>query len=374
MIKSSNIIVKKIVYLLAITFCMQFNAIGQNVGIGTTTPLARLHVTDSSVLFSATGLIPATPGNTPISGTGRRMMWYPDKAAFRVGCAYETDWDMINIGNYSFASGLGTIASGEASVAMGESATASGFQSFAVGFGATASGSYSTSLGYITTASGQLSTAMGSFVTTNNQSGAFIIGDDGAGRSNAIYYNNSPNSMQMVFAGGYRLYTGSSASGVYMNGGDNSWSQISDSTKKEKILPVDGEELLGKISTFKLGTWNYKGQDPKIFRHYGPMAQDFHNAFGHDAVGTIGNDTLINQADFIGVSFTAIQALEKRTEKIEQQQQQISALQKQNETLLADNQKLQQQLQLLLSTVSTLGKKVQELATVQSSSNTIVKK
>jgi len=147
---------------------MQFNAIGQNVGIGTTTPLARLHVTDSSVLFSATGLIPATPGNTPISGTGRRMMWYPDKAAFRVGCAYETDWDMINIGNYSFASGLGTIASGEASVAMGESATASGFQSFAVGFGATASGSYSTSLGYITTASGQLSTAMGSFVTTNN--------------------------------------------------------------------------------------------------------------------------------------------------------------------------------------------------------------
>jgi len=180
--------------------------------------------------------------------------------------------------------------------------------------------------------------------------------------------------MQMVFAGGYRLYTGSSASGVYMNGGDNSWSQISDSTKKEKILPVDGEELLGKISTFKLGTWNYKGQDPKIFRHYGPMAQDFHNAFGHDAVGTIGNDTLINQADFLGVSFTAIQALEKRTEKIEQQQQQISALQKQNETLLADNQKLQQQLQLLLSTVSTLGKKVQELATVQSSSNTIVKK
>ena len=32
----------------------------QNVGIGTATPLARLHVTDSSVLFSAAGDIPAT--------------------------------------------------------------------------------------------------------------------------------------------------------------------------------------------------------------------------------------------------------------------------------------------------------------------------
>ena len=39
----------------------------QNVGIGTATPLARLHVTDSSVLFSAAGGIPATPHAPPIS-------------------------------------------------------------------------------------------------------------------------------------------------------------------------------------------------------------------------------------------------------------------------------------------------------------------
>ena len=55
------------------------------VGIGTTTPLARLHVTDSSVLFSAAGDTLTTPGNTSLSGEGRRMMWYADKAAFRVG-------------------------------------------------------------------------------------------------------------------------------------------------------------------------------------------------------------------------------------------------------------------------------------------------
>ena len=39
---------------------------GQYIGIGTTSPLARLHVTDSSVLFSAAGDVPALPHNTPL--------------------------------------------------------------------------------------------------------------------------------------------------------------------------------------------------------------------------------------------------------------------------------------------------------------------
>jgi hypothetical protein len=118
-----------------------------------------------------------------------------------------------------------------------------------------------------------------------------------------------------------------------MNGGDNSWSAISDSTKKEKKILVSGEDVLNKISKFKLYTWNYKGQDATKFRHYGPMAQDFHNAFGKDAIGTIGNDTLINQQDFLGVSFIAIQALEKRTEKVQQQQNEIDSLKSANNNL-----------------------------------------
>ncbi|MBC7626596.1 hypothetical protein, partial [Ferruginibacter sp.] len=101
------------------------------VGIGTTTPLARLHVIDSSVLFSATGDIPATAGNTPISGGGRRMMWYADKAAFRVGYVAFGDWDKDNVGNYSLATGYYTIASGDKSTALGYVTTASGFASTA---------------------------------------------------------------------------------------------------------------------------------------------------------------------------------------------------------------------------------------------------
>jgi len=52
------------------------------VGIGTTLPLARLHVADSSVLFSAIGNVTINPEAPPIQGAGRRMMWYVDKAAF----------------------------------------------------------------------------------------------------------------------------------------------------------------------------------------------------------------------------------------------------------------------------------------------------
>ena len=62
----------------------------------------------------------------------------------------------------------------------------------------------------------------------------------------------------------------------------------SDKTKKENFQPVDGEAVLGKIRGFELSSWNFIGHDPKEFRHYGPMAQDFFAAFGQDGVGQIG--------------------------------------------------------------------------------------
>jgi len=175
----------------------------------------------------------------------------------------------------------------------------------------------------------------------------------------------------MIFSGGYQLFTSQTGAGVYMNPGDNSWSGSCDSTKKENKIPVDGEDFLHKISAFKLSTWNYKGQDPAKFRHYGPMAQDFHNAFGKDALGTIGCDTLINQQDFLGVSFIAIQALEKRTEKIEALQKQNVSLQQQLDALQQNNLALQEQMQSLLNSVATLNKQVQTLAANTSNQNTI---
>jgi uncharacterized small protein (DUF1192 family) len=121
--------------------------------------------------------------------------------------------------------------------------------------------------------------------------------------------------MAMRFNGGYYFISSNSGAdiGVQLPGGSNSWAVISDVRKKENFLPVNAESVLEKIASLPLTTWNYKTQDPKQFRHYGPMAQDFYAAFGTDAMGSIGCDTLINQQDLLGVNLIAVQALEKRT-------------------------------------------------------------
>jgi len=108
--------------------------------------------------------------------------------------------------------------------------------------------------------------------------------------------------------------------------GQVAFTASSDKTKKENFEPVDGEQVLGKIRDFELTSWNFIGHDPKEFRHYGPMAQDFFAAFGHDAVGQIGTETTINSGDMAGILMIAVQALEKRTAELKQKEAQIAAM------------------------------------------------
>jgi len=317
-----------------------YNSNSGNIGISETTPTAELHVggTDG---FLVEGTY--SSGTIPTTGAGTRMMFYPNKAAFRVGYVGSTQWDDANIGDYSVAMGYSTTASGDFSTAMGNSTTASGAHSTAMGNGTTASASrstamgygttasggystamghnttasepYSTAMGYYTTASGYYSTAMGNSVSTNGKQGSFIIGD----KSTTTVTNcGSINQMMMRFANGYTFYTNSVLSaGVTLSAGGSSWSSVSDSTKKENILLADGEYFLNSISKLRLGSWNYKEQDAKDFRHYGPMAQEIFYYFGKDEYGTIGCDTLLTTADMDGIMMIALQALEVRSKKLD---------------------------------------------------------
>ncbi|GGM76841.1 hypothetical protein GCM10010967_05570 [Dyadobacter beijingensis] len=154
---------------------------------------------------------------------------------------------------------------------------------------------------------------MGQQVGTNGKSGSFVFGD----YTNISTKNDANNQMMMRFTGGYKLYANDNANiGVELKHNQNSWSVLSDVRRKENFAPVNGEDFLNKINAMNLTSWNYKGQDPKQFRHYGPMAQDFYKAFGQDAYGTVGSDTTINQADFDGVNLIAIQALIRRMEQM----------------------------------------------------------
>lgn len=207
------------------------------------------------------------PPSAPISGAGTRLMWIPSRSAFRVGTVegwpWSGYWDAANIGLFSFATGYNIRASGRASTAMGSSTTASGFASTAIGHGTTASGFASTAMGYYTTASGDLSTAMGSAVT-NNQPGSFIVGDNDP-RNQGTTHVGLSNQFVARFANGYYLMTCGNTgngyptsdnvrTGIWAGTGANAWSAISDSTKKEKHQPIDGEGLLHKIAQFKLTT------------------------------------------------------------------------------------------------------------------------
>src|SRR6185312_10094730 len=108
--------------------------------------------------------------------------------------------------------------------------------------------------------------------------------------------------------------------------GQVAYTFTSDRNKKENFIPVDGEAVLEKIRGFELTSWNFIGHDPKEFRHYGPMAQDFFAAFGHDGVGQIGTETTINSGDMAGILMIAVQALEKRTAELKQKEAQIAEL------------------------------------------------
>ncbi len=98
---------------------------------------------------------------------------------------------------------------------------------------------------------------------------------------------------------------------------------ISDKTKKENFQPVDGEEVLSKLRSLEIPSWNLIGQNPEKFRHYGPMAQDFFAAFGKDDVGTIGTPTTINTSDLAGILMIAVQRLEERNVELRARVEQL---------------------------------------------------
>jgi hypothetical protein len=317
-----------------------------------------------------------------VAGTGTRLIWYPKKAAFRTGGATGSSWDDANIGDYSVAMGANTKASATASIALGSATVASGNYSTALGNNTTASGDESfaggshttasawksialggdswgsatgsVAIGDHVTASGTYSTALGTHASTNGKTGAFVIGDNS---TNTDLTTGSNNCFKARFAGGYDLYSNSGMTlGVTLAANGTSWATLSDSSKKTNHHSVNGEDMLASFSTLRLGSWNYKADNDPMHRHYGPMAQEWFSAFGHDGVGTVGNDTTLSSSDVDGVLAIAIKALEARTaalrgktqelaslkQELTQLKHQVSSLQESNAVLTAQTSAMQE--------------------------------
>ncbi len=252
--------------------------------------------------------------------------------------------------SHAFAAGNSNTVSGQHGVAMGNNNTASAYSTVAIGDHSRASASAAVAIGNQAVASGPGSYAIGNLVNTNSKTGAWCIGDFSSPTVAMSAQNN--NEMNMRFAGGYKLYSDANTTvGAYLMPGSSSWDVISDRRKKENFRTVNGEDFLKSIRNMELTSWNYIGQDAKTRRHYGPMAQDFYAAFGHDGTGTIGNDTTISSSDFDGVNLIAIQALEKRT----------ADLKAENAKLKTDKEQLETKLSVLEAQVTDMVQRVAQL-------------
>jgi hypothetical protein len=183
----------------------------------------------------------------------------------------------------------------------------------------------------------QGSQAVGRFTTTNNSYGSVLVLQNTAaspiylGAINFETTNSTPGQIgylgndEMAFRVGGTERMRLTVAGMTLNG---TLSQSSDRNVKEDFAGVDAQQVLEKVAALPLQSWSYTNR-PGV-KHVGPMAQDFHAAFGLN--GT--DDKHIATVDADGVALAAIQGLNQKLEQqlqqkdaeLQSQQQQIGAL------------------------------------------------
>ena len=144
---------------------------------------------------------------------------------------------------------------------------------------------------------------------------AIVISSDG----NVGIGNSSPGQLLTVGSGG-----------AYCNG--TTWVNGSDRASKEGFTAIDPAEVLKKVAALPISEWQYKAAPDQA--HIGPMAQDFHAAFGLNGA----DDKHISTVDEGGVALAAIQGL--------------------NEKLETENADLKHQLEALKQVVNALQEKI----------------
>jgi hypothetical protein len=159
--------------------------------------------------------------------------------------------------------------------------------------------------GYDNEANGQDSFAAGVRAKANHE-GAFVW--------NSVFNSATSSTNAYSFTarapGGVRFLSASSGTttGVILAANGTSWASLSDSNAKTDIEPVNAREVLKKVAALPVTSWHYKHDRGR--RYIGPMAQDFHAAFGLGA-----DDKTITTLDTDGVTLAAIKGLVEELEE-----------------------------------------------------------
>jgi hypothetical protein len=221
-----------------------------------------------------------------------------------------------------------TAAEAHATVGGGLGNMAGGiYTTVAGGYGNTCSGSYAVVPGGLQNqAIGDYSFAAGRRATVEAaHPGSFVFADG----NDFAFPSEAANEFAVRATGGIRLVTavdgsGQPIAGVEMPPGSGSWSVLSAREAKVNLVPIDGPQIVDTLANLQIFTWSYKSQSNSI-RHIGPMAQDFHAAFG---VGE--DDQHISTVDADGIALAALQGiaqlLQERDAQVAEQQVRIDAL------------------------------------------------
>lgn len=208
-----------------------------------------------------------------------------------------------------------TVGGGSYNTANGDHATVGG------GWNNTANGNYSMILGGSDNTVAGTNSMAGGYHAFANGDGCFAWGDTST--TDGIYCNGN-NLWSIRSTGGFYFYPGNNAFCSLTDATGWQCSSLSDHNAKANIANVDNRDILARLATIPIQTWNYKTQDATV-RHIGPMAQDFYAAFNVGA-----DDKHINPVDSEGVALAAIQGLyqtlQDKDAQIAQLQTRLSSL------------------------------------------------
>ncbi len=125
-------------------------------------------------------------------------------------------------------------------------------------------------------------------------------------------------------SGGLQALNGSTEIMALNSTGDLTVKSVTETSSREAkngFESVDGLSVLEKVAALPISEWSYKVDNPGV-RHLGPMAEDFHAAFGLGKT-----DKGITSVDTTGVALAAIQGLnQKLMEKNAQLEQRLLEL------------------------------------------------
>ena len=102
----------------------------------------------------------------------------------------------------------------------------------------------------------------------------------GGNQNGRDFYTGFQNRMSINNNGRVGIGTANPASALQVVGTvtATAFNPPSDRNLKENFAPVNPREVLEKVAALPISRWNFKGD--AATPHVGPMAQDFHAAFG----------------------------------------------------------------------------------------------